>query len=117
MAELGIALIREMIETFFSERASEQKRWIFLILHNLVTLTPRKEFAELAPPATLEIYLDYFMLMEGMKDERLLQSLAIYILSPGCSVVRFEFSGGLFGRYCRTASSKSTAGGEFDWRG
>jgi hypothetical protein len=26
MAELGIALIREMIETFFSERASEQKR-------------------------------------------------------------------------------------------
>jgi hypothetical protein len=79
MAELRIAFIRELIEIFFLEGTSEQKHWIFSILHNLATLVSREELAELATLEILEISFDHFMLMDGIMDERLFQSLAVYV--------------------------------------
>jgi hypothetical protein len=99
MAELGIAFIHELIEIFFLEGTSEQKHQIFSILKNLVNLASREEFTELATPKILAAYFDHFMLMDLMMDERLSQSLAVYVVGLRCSAVRFESSGGLFKRY------------------
>jgi len=79
MAELQTPFIRELIGTFFFEGNSEQKRWIFSILHNLVSLASREELAEFAAPEILEAYFDHFMLMDGVKDQRLWQSLVTYV--------------------------------------
>jgi hypothetical protein len=79
MAELRTSFIHEQIETFFLEGTSEQKRWIFSILNNLLRLGSREELAEFATLEILEAYFDHFILMDGMKYETLSQSLTAYV--------------------------------------